>query len=63
MLSRIRPAPAPANYGCLFDGASNLSLTGKITRFELGYIPESAQELKAEIREFTAKGSEFCAKT
>ena len=35
------------NYGCLFDGTSNLSLTGKIARFELGYIPESAKELKA----------------
>jgi len=35
------------NYGCLFDGISNLSLTGKIAHFELGYIPESAKELKA----------------
>ncbi len=34
------------NYGCLFDGISNLSLTGKIAHFELGYIPESAKELK-----------------
>jgi len=62
MLSRIRRAPARASGG-LFDRTSNLSLTGKIAHFELGYIPESAQELKAEIREFTAKGSEFCAKT
>ncbi|HEX3718277.1 MAG TPA: hypothetical protein VH595_09935 [Verrucomicrobiae bacterium] len=35
------------NYGCLFDGTSNLSLTGRIAHFELGYIPESAKELKA----------------
>jgi hypothetical protein len=35
------------NYGCLFDGTSNLSLTGKIAHFELGYIPDSARELKA----------------
>ncbi|MBI4658372.1 MAG: hypothetical protein HY735_05930 [Verrucomicrobia bacterium] len=28
-------------------GTSNLSLTGKIAHFELGYIPESARELKA----------------
>jgi hypothetical protein len=35
------------NYGCLFDGVSNLSLTGKIAHFELGYIPDSAKELKA----------------
>ncbi len=34
------------NYGCLFDGISNLSLTGRIAHFELGYIPESAKELK-----------------
>jgi type IV secretion system protein TrbE len=34
------------NYGCLFDGTSNLSLTGKIAHFELGYIPDSAKELK-----------------
>src|SRR5256714_5467979 len=35
------------NYGALFDGVSNLSLTGKVAHFELGYIPESAKELKA----------------
>jgi type IV secretion system protein TrbE len=35
------------NYGALFDGASNLSLTGKIAHFELGYIPDSAKELRA----------------
>ena len=35
------------NYGCLFDGTSNLSLTGRIAHFELGYIPESAKELKS----------------
>jgi hypothetical protein len=34
------------NYGCLFDGVTNLSLTGKIAHFELGYIPDSAKELK-----------------
>jgi hypothetical protein len=35
------------NYGCLFDGTSNLTLTGRIAHFELGYIPESAKELKS----------------
>ena len=35
------------NYGPLFDGESNISLTGKIAHFELGYIPESAKELKS----------------
>lgn len=34
------------HYGALFDGVSNLSLTGKIAHFELGYIPDSAKELK-----------------
>lgn len=28
------------NYGCLFDGVTNISLTGKIAHFELGNIPE-----------------------
>ncbi|HTR40297.1 MAG TPA: TraC family protein [Pseudomonadales bacterium] len=35
------------NFGALFDGPSNLSLTGKIAHFELGYIPDSAKELRA----------------
>jgi hypothetical protein len=35
------------NYGCLFDGTSNLSLTGKIAHFELGCIPDAARELRA----------------
>ena len=34
------------NYGALFDGVTNLSLTGKIAHFELGYIPDSAKELR-----------------
>lgn len=33
-------------YGRLFDGRTNVSLTGKIAHFELGYIPEQATELK-----------------
>jgi hypothetical protein len=43
----ILPWCRDGNYGCLFDGTSNLSLTGRIAHFELGYIPESAKELKA----------------
>jgi len=35
------------NYGCLFDGVSNLSLIGRIAHFELGYIPDSAKELRS----------------
>ncbi|MEZ0300011.1 MAG: VirB4 family type IV secretion system protein [Candidatus Methylacidiphilales bacterium] len=33
-------------YGRLFDGKSNVHLTGKVAHFELGYIPEQAVELK-----------------
>ncbi len=42
----LMPWCRDGNYGCLFDGVSNLSLTGKIAHFELGYIPDSAKELK-----------------
>jgi hypothetical protein len=37
---------AHGQYGKLFDGVTNVSLTGKIAHFELGYIPEQAMELK-----------------
>ena len=37
---------AHGQYGRLFDGQTNVSLTGKIAHFELGYIPEQATELK-----------------
>ncbi|HEX2853963.1 MAG TPA: hypothetical protein VHO24_12045, partial [Opitutaceae bacterium] len=37
---------AHGQYGRLFDGQTNVSLTGKIAHFELGYIPEQAKELK-----------------
>jgi type IV secretion system protein TrbE len=43
----ILPWCRDGSYGCLFDGLTNVSLTGKIAHFELGYIPESAKELKA----------------
>lgn len=43
----LEPWSAGGSYGDLFDGVSNVSLTGKIAHFELGYIPESAEELKA----------------
>src|SRR5581483_6733177 len=43
----LEPWSAGGSYGELFDGVSNVSLTGKIAHFELGYIPESAEELKA----------------
>lgn len=37
---------AHGQYGRLFDGATNISLTGRIAHFELGYIPEQAVEMK-----------------
>ncbi|MFZ5495454.1 MAG: VirB4 family type IV secretion system protein [Verrucomicrobiota bacterium] len=37
---------ASGQYGRLFDGPTNISLTGRITHFELGYIPEQAVEMK-----------------
>jgi len=43
----LRPWCRDGQYGALFDGQSNISLTGKVAHFELGYIPESSPELKA----------------
>ncbi|MDP3073770.1 MAG: hypothetical protein Q8N18_26030 [Opitutaceae bacterium] len=37
---------AHGQYGRLFDGATNISLTGRVAHFELGLIPEQATELK-----------------
>lgn len=37
---------AHGQYGRLFDGATNISLTGSVAHFKLGYIPEQATELK-----------------
>ncbi len=37
---------AHGQYGKLFDGATNISLTGPVAHFELGQIPEQATELK-----------------
>jgi type IV secretion system protein TrbE len=34
------------SYGPLFDGYSNITLTGKLAHFELGYISEATPELK-----------------
>ena len=37
---------ADGAYGPLFDGYTNIELTGKLAHFELGYIPEATPELK-----------------
>jgi hypothetical protein len=47
LATRLLPWCAGGNYGCLLDGKSNISLTGKIAHFELGYIPESAKLLRS----------------
>ena len=47
LATRLLPWCAGGNYGCLLDGESNISLTGKIAHFELGYIPEAAKLLRA----------------
>jgi type IV secretion system protein TrbE len=47
LATRLLPWCADGNYGCLLDGTSNISLTGKLAHFELGYIPESAKLLRA----------------
>jgi hypothetical protein len=47
LATRLQPWCAGGNYGCLLDDASNISLTGKIAHFELGYIPEAAKLLRA----------------
>ncbi len=47
LADRLLPWCAEGNYGALFDGTSNVSLTGKIAHFELGYIPDSAKALRA----------------
>ncbi|MBL9139394.1 MAG: hypothetical protein JNK85_26230 [Verrucomicrobiales bacterium] len=47
MATLLLPWCRDGSYGRLFDGTTNLSLTGKIAHFELGYIPDSAKELKS----------------
>jgi hypothetical protein len=47
LATRLLPWCADGNYGCLLDGASNISLTGKIAHFELGHIPEAAKLLRS----------------
>ena len=37
---------ASGQYGKLFDGETNISLTGRVAHFELGLIPEQAVEVK-----------------
>lgn len=43
----LEPWCSHGNYGPILDGVSNVDISGKIAHFELGYIPESAEDLKA----------------
>ncbi len=43
----LEPWCAHGSYGALLDGENNVSLSGRIAHFELGYIPESAKDLRA----------------
>jgi type IV secretory pathway VirB4 component len=43
----LEPWCSHGNYGAILDGENNVDLRGKIAHFELGYIPESAQDLRA----------------
>ena len=46
MADMLLPWCRHGSYGALFDGTSNVSLTGRIAHFELGYIPDAARDLK-----------------
>jgi type IV secretion system protein TrbE len=48
LASLLEPWSANGAYGELFDGVSNIDLTGrKIAHFELGYLSEADEQLKA----------------
>ncbi len=43
----LKPWCRNGNYGAILDGETNVDLRGRVTHFELGFIPESAAELRA----------------
>ena len=43
----LEPWCSHGNYGAILDGENNVDLRGRIAHFELGYIPESAPDLRA----------------
>jgi len=43
----LRAWSVDGTYGQLFDGITNVSLQRSVAHFELGYVPEQAEELKA----------------
>lgn len=42
----LEPWSRTGRYGAIMDGTNNVDLKGKVTHFELSYIPESAKELR-----------------
>jgi hypothetical protein len=47
MSTMLAPWCADGNYGKLFDGVNNVSLTARVCHFELGYIPEASSDMKS----------------
>ncbi|MDB6093707.1 MAG: hypothetical protein JWM32_1269 [Verrucomicrobia bacterium] len=45
----LRAWTAEGQYGKLFDGTTNVSLSRRVAHFELGLVPEQAVELKAAV--------------
>ncbi|MEZ5325763.1 MAG: hypothetical protein R3F19_11960 [Verrucomicrobiales bacterium] len=43
----LEPWCAFGNYGAILDGTNNVNLAGRIAHFELGSIPESAEDLRS----------------
>ena len=49
LADRLRPWCRGGSYGNLFDGQSNASLTGKVTRLELGRLDRTAERFQAAL--------------
>lgn len=45
----LEPWAATGAYGELFDGTSNIDLTGKVAHFDTSYLPDADEQLKAMV--------------
>lgn len=45
----LEPWAASGSYGELFDGTSNIDLTGKVAHFDTSYLPDADEQLKAMV--------------
>ena len=45
----LEPWAASGAYGELFDGTSNIDLTGKVAHFDTSYLPDADEQLKAMV--------------